>query len=143
MARTIEVGPQVPATALAELTPQQVGHLHHFSNLLNQLPNDWSLMQCKSDGQDDFSAYRFQLPYMAYAMALTHKHRLPAAPGVFKLMFDKAIEKMLLPEVWMYWQNTSQGGAEFNAHLSDTYHREFNPVAHDNIMYCTVPTSSQ
>jgi hypothetical protein len=127
-------GPPVDV-AQAELTREQIGHLRHFSNLLNQPPNDWSLMQGKGIGQDDFGGYRFHLAYLTYAMALTHKHRLPAAPGVFKPLFEKAIEKILLPEVWIYWKDASRGGAIFNAHLADNYHEEYNPVVKDNIMY--------
>ncbi|MDT5126695.1 MAG: hypothetical protein QOH54_2339 [Mycobacterium sp.] len=121
--------------AHAELTREQIGHLRHFTNLLNQPSNDWSLMQGKGLGQDDFGGYRFHLAYLTYALALTHKHRLPAAPGLFKPLFEKAIEKILLPEVWIYWKDTSRGGAIFNAHLADKYHEEYNPVVKDNIMY--------
>lgn len=117
------------------LTPEQIGHLRHFDNLSRQLPNDWSLMQGKGIGQDDFGGYRFQLAYMAYALALTHAHRLPAAPGVFKGTFERLIEKMLSPEVWMYWRDTSRGGAVFNAHLVDQLKEEWDPVVRDNIMY--------
>jgi hypothetical protein len=135
MATTAEAGPKVTPDMRAELSAEQVGHLRHFENLLAQPPNDWSLMQGKGMGQDDFGGYRFQLAYLTYALALTHAHRLPAAPGVFKPMFERAIEKMLLPEVWIYWKDTSRGGAVFNQHLSDTYREEYDPVARDNIMY--------
>ena len=66
------------------LTPEQLGHLRPFDNLSRQLPNDWSLRHRKSAGQDDFGGYRFQLADIGYALALTHVHRLPAAPGVFR-----------------------------------------------------------
>ncbi|MEA2625893.1 MAG: hypothetical protein QOD06_1938 [Candidatus Binatota bacterium] len=117
------------------LTAEQLGHLRHFDNLSRQLPNDWSSMQGKGVGQDDFGGYRFQLAYMAYALALAHVHWLPAAPGVFKGTFERLIEKILLPEVWMYWRDTSRGGAIFNQHLGDRLHEEWNPVVRDNIMY--------
>ncbi|HEX4251258.1 MAG TPA: hypothetical protein VH008_25585 [Pseudonocardia sp.] len=84
MATTGEAGSRVTPEMRAELSAEQVGHLRHFENLLAQQPNDWSLMQGKGMGQDDFGGYRFQLAYMTYALALTHAHRLPAAPGVFK-----------------------------------------------------------
>ena len=80
-------------------------------------------MQGKGLGQDDFGGYRFQLAYMTYAMALAHVHRWPAAPGLFKPLFEKAIAKMLHPEVWIYWKDASRGGAVFNAHLSSTISR--------------------
>ena len=53
------------------------------------------LMKGKGYGQEDFGGFRFQLAYMAYALALTHKHRLPAAPGLFKPIFERLIEKIL------------------------------------------------
>jgi hypothetical protein len=113
----------------------QLGHIRHFDNLSRQLPNQWDLMKGKGYGQEDFGGYRFQLAYMAYALALTHRHRLPAAPGVFKPILERLIAKILLPEVWMYWRDVSRGGSIFNAHLSENYREEWNPVARDNIMY--------
>ena len=117
------------------LTDRQAGHLRHFANLSRQPPNDWSMMQGRGTGQDDFGGYRFQLAYMAYALALAHRHRLPAAPGVFKPVFERLMEKMLLPEVWMYWARVSQGGSVFNMHLTGTLKEEWDPVRRDNIMY--------
>lgn len=121
--------------ALEMLSDRQVGHLRHFANLSRQPVNDWSLMQGRGAGQDDFGGYRFQLAYMAYASALAYRHRLPAAPGLFKPVFESLIEKMLLPEVWMYWARVSRGGSVFNMHLTDKYVEEWDPVGRDNIMY--------
>ena len=117
------------------LSREQLGHIRHIDNLSRQLPNDWSTMQPKAYGQFDFGSYRFQIAYMAYAMGLAHRHRLPNAPGVFKPAFERLIDKLLSPEVWLYWRDVSRGGAVFNAHLADGYHEEWNPVARDNIMY--------
>ena len=118
-----------------QLTTEQLGHLRHFDNLSRQLPNDWSLMQGKGTRQEDFGGYRFQLAYMAYALALTHRHRLPAAPGLFQPTIQRLVDKILLPEVWLYWRDVSRGGSVFNAHLADTLSEEWDPVARDNIMY--------
>ena len=130
-----EAGTLSGGDAASVLSAEQLGHIRHFDNLSRQLRNDWSLMQGKGTGQDDFGALRFQLAYMAYALALTHRHRLPNAPGVFKPVFERLIEKMTMPEVWMYWRDVSKGGAWPNAHLVDKYQEEWNPVARDNIMY--------
>jgi len=113
----------------------QRGHLHHFDKLSRLPTNDWSLMGGRSIGQDDFGAYRFQLAYMAYAVALTYLHRMPAAPGLFKPLFRRLFDKLLLPEVWLYWRDVSRGGSVFNRHLSDQYQEEWDPVRRDNIMY--------
>jgi hypothetical protein len=117
------------------LDEQQLGHLRHWDNLSRQLPHDWSLMQGKGLGEDDFGSLRFQLAYMIYGLALTHRHRLPAAPGVFRPMIQRLIDKLLLPDVWMYWRDVSRGGSVFNAHLVDSLGEEWDPVVRDNIMY--------
>ncbi|MDS7595440.1 hypothetical protein [Agrobacterium tumefaciens] len=117
------------------LDPLQIGHIRHYDNLSRQLPNDWSLMKGRGVGQDDFGGYRFQLAYMAYALALVHRHRLPAAPAVFQPIMKRLIDKLLLPEVWMYWHNVSRGGSVFNSHLASGYQEEWDPVRRDNIMY--------
>jgi hypothetical protein len=49
MALSLNPGDQVPDTARAELTPEQVGHLRHFANLLGQQSNDWSFMHLCRD----------------------------------------------------------------------------------------------
>jgi hypothetical protein len=117
------------------LDKKQVGHIRHIENLARQLPGDWSHMGSKIWGQEDFGAYRYQLAYMAYAIGLAHFHRLPAAPGAFRDTFDRLIQKMLHPDVWMYWRNVSQGGSPFNAHLRPILHELWDPVQTDNIMY--------
>lgn len=134
MSSTTEPGHDRRAAATS-LTREQLGHIRHIDNLSRQLPNDWSLMQTKDTGQMDFGGFRFQLSYMAYALALAHAHRLPNAPGVFKPVFERLIDKLVSPEVWLYWRDVSRGGSVFNAHLSHEYHEEWNPVAKDNIMY--------
>ena len=124
--------PDYQSQGLDEL---QRGHLRHFDNLSRLPQNDWSQMGGRSIGQDDFGAYRFQLAYMAYAAALAHVHRMPAAPGLFKPLIRRLFDKLLLPEVWLYWRDVSRGGSVFNRHLSDKYQEEWDPVRRDNIMF--------
>lgn len=122
------------AAAHIGLSREQLGHIRRIQSLANQLPNDWSGMQGKG-GQDGFGGYRFQLAYAAYALALAYRHRLPNAPGVFKSTFARLIDKMLLPDVWMYWRDSSRGGNLYNAHLDDKLQEEWDPIGRDNIMY--------
>ena len=122
-------------TTPSVLDETQRGHLRHWDNLSRRLPHDWSLMQGKGAGEDDFGSYRFQLAYMIYGLALTHRHRLPAAPGLFRPTIQRLIEKLLMPDVWLYWRDVSRGGMVANAHLSEGYHEEWDPVVRDNIMY--------
>jgi hypothetical protein len=117
----------------AGVDARQRGHIRHIDNLSRRLPNDWSGMGSRSNGQDDFASLRYQLAYAALALAVAHRYRLPAAPGVFRGAFDRLIQKILLPEVWMYWRDTSTGQAVFNAHIP--MESEWDPVRRDNIMY--------
>lgn len=122
-------------TTASVLDRDQLGHLRHWDELSRRPPHDWSQMQGKGLGEDDFGSYRFQLAYMVYGLALAHRHRLPAAPGVFRPVVQRLIGKLLLPDVWMYWRDVSRGGSVFNAHLADRLHEEWDPVVRDNIMY--------
>lgn len=88
----------------------------------------------RSTLQEDFGALRFQLAYMSYALALTHVHRLPAAPGLFRGPFDSLIQKMLSPDVWTYWHYVSTGNGPYNQSLGELP-AKWDPVASDNIMY--------
>lgn len=116
------------------LDDKQAGSLRRILDLANRLPDDWSGMLNKSSLQEDFGALRFQLAYMSYALALTHMHRLPAAPVVFKKPFQQLIEKMLSPDVWTYWHYVSTGNGPLNKSLGELP-ATWNPVHDDNIMY--------
>lgn len=120
-----------PDTALDR---DQRGALRRMINLTEQLPDDWSGMMPRSSLQEDFGALRFQLAYMAYAMALTHVHRLPAAPALFREPMQRLVEKLMSPDVWTYWHYVSTGGSANNRSLGPMP-AEWNPIARDNIMY--------
>ena len=122
------------AETLPELDSLQTGALRRMFNLAGQLPDDWSGMLGPTTMQEDFGALRFQLAYMSYALALTHVHRLPAAPGFFKKPFEQLIEKMLSPDVWAYWHYVSTGNGPINRGQGELP-AEWDPVRKDNIMY--------
>lgn len=122
-------------TDTPELDDLQTGAIRRIANLSRQLPGDWSGMMGREIVlSEEFSALRFQLSYMAYALALAHVHRLPAAPGVFKQPFDNIITQLLHPDVWHYWSNVSTGMGPSNKDLGPQP-RAWDPVAKDNIMY--------
>ncbi|CDO86170.1 hypothetical protein AWC29_29435 [Mycobacterium triplex] len=127
---------QVSGSALNGVDALQLGHIKHIEQLSKLPRGDWSGMHSIAPGQgDDLGGYRFQLAYGAYALALAHRHRLPNAPAMFESTFNRLIEKLLEPEVWMYWRDVGRGGAPFNAHLSDRLFEQWDPVVRDNIMY--------
>ena len=119
----------------SELDDLQTGAIRRICNLSRQLPGDWSGMMGRDIVMgEDFSALRFQLSYMSYALALAHVHRLPAAPGVFKKPLENLITKMLHPDAWVYWSHASTGMGPFNKYLGPQ-EQQWNPVVKDNIMY--------
>ncbi|KAL3460198.1 SCO1/SenC-domain-containing protein [Aspergillus heterothallicus] len=124
--------PSVSKESLAKLDAKQVASIRHIGNLARQLKGDWSNMMGPTHLNDGFGAYRFQLSYAAYALALAHFHRLPAASGLFKGTFDRIITKMCEPDVWYYWRDNSTGGGPFQTPRSEP---NANPVEKDNIMY--------
>ena len=117
-----------------KLDDLQRGHIRRMLNLAGQLPDDWSGMMARTSLQEDFGGYRFQLAYMAFALALTHVHHLPAARGYFKRPFKRLIEKMRSPDVWTYWHYVSTGNGPLNKAQGELP-SEWNPIIKDNIMY--------
>jgi hypothetical protein len=122
-----------PAESNEVLNDEQIGHLRHFSNISRLPDNDWSGMLQRVPFQDDGATVRYQLAYSAFALALTHLHRLPAAPGLFKPMLLRLIDKMLLPTVWSYWRDVSRGGGVINPYIRQD--PQWDPVGRENIMY--------
>jgi hypothetical protein len=74
-----------------ELDDLQAGALKRITNLSKRLPGDWSGMLGESSTGEDFSALRFQIPYMAYALATAHVNRLSAAPVLVRATMDRLI----------------------------------------------------
>ncbi|KAL6230263.1 hypothetical protein BDW75DRAFT_234532 [Aspergillus navahoensis] len=83
---------------------RKAASIRHIGNLARQLKGDWSNMMGPMHLNDVFGAYRFQLAYAAYALALAHFHRLPAALGLIQDTFERIIQKMCEPDVCAYLQ---------------------------------------
>jgi hypothetical protein len=113
----------------------QVGHVRHIENLANQLRGDWMHMTADDPFQEGLDALRYQLAYMAYALGLAHVNRLPSAPAVFQTTFEKLIEKIMHPEAWFYWRDTSQGAWFLEPETKAKQLERWDPVREDNIMY--------
>ncbi len=120
--------------SLHRLDEKQVGSLRHMGNLALAPKGDFSFMGGPADMMEDFGAPRFQYAYMAYALGLTHYNRLPAAPGFCKPTMRRLTEKMLDPDVWLYWRDISRGGSPLNKEAPMT-EGWYDPVVKDNIMF--------
>ncbi|MBK6458017.1 MAG: hypothetical protein IPF87_18340 [Gemmatimonadetes bacterium] len=130
LARAMAPEPELPL-----LTEQQLGHLRHIERLASLPDGEWAMMGSNDPGQEDLTAYRYQLAQMAYAVGLTHYHHLPAAPGLFRKTFDQLIHKMLRREVWSYWRETSRSGPRLDPGLKVLRDGWTDPVKSENIMY--------
>jgi hypothetical protein len=132
---TRDPGLGIDLATIPALDDLQLGHLRHFENLAAQLPGDWSRMGGADPGQEHVDSYRYQLAQMAYALGLTHYHWLPAAPSAIKPTFEKMIAKMLRPDVWMYWKETSRGSRVTDPDIDELRDPWVDPVVKENIMY--------
>lgn len=112
-----------------------LGHLRHIVNLSRQLPGDWSDMGPYDPGQEGDDAYRYQLAYMAYTLALTQYHHTPAYRELWRKTFRDLIEKMLRWDVWAYWELTSRGSKLFDPELEKLGEGWVDPVIKQNVMY--------
>ncbi len=121
--------------ATSGLDDLQLAHLRHIENLASQADGDWSHMGNADPGQEWLDSYRYQLAMASYALGLAHLHRLPAAPCVFKPVYESLMRKMLRRDVWGYWKDTSQSGKFINPDLTELRSPWIDPVVKENIMY--------
>lgn len=120
--------------AAEKLSPEQAGHLRHFHNLASQEDGQWGLMGAQFSAQEWVDGYRYQLATMAYAAGAAHYHRLPALRSCFKKLLQDLISKMLRPEVWSYWFNTSHSGKFVDPDIKELRKPWADPIVRENIM---------
>lgn len=123
------------AARLHKLDAKQVGTLRHIGNLAHRLDGDWAHMGGIEAGQENVTAFRYQLAWMAYALGVAHFHRLPGAPGAFKQAYAHLMRKMLRYDVWSYWEHTSKSGQFMDPGITQLRESWRDPVVKENIMY--------
>lgn len=111
------------------------GHLHHIVNLSRQLPGDWSDMGPYDPSQEGDDAYRYQLAYMTYALALAQHQHTPAWRELWRDTMSRLIAKMMRWEVWGYWELTSRGSKVLDPDLTKLGEGWIDPVVRQNVMY--------
>lgn len=117
------------------LDDRTLAHLRHMVSLSRQQPGDWSDMGPYDPGQEGDDAYRYQLAYMAYGLALAQYHHTPAYRELWKDTIARLIEKMMRWEVWGYWELTSRGSKVLDPDMTELGDGWIDPVVRQNVMY--------
>lgn len=123
------------AEPIPTLDAKQWGHIRHIIRLSRQAPGDWSDMGPFDPTNEGDDAYRYQLAYMAYTLAVVQKHYLPGYRELFKETFQNLIEKMMRHDVWGYWELTSKGSKVMDPDLEALVEGWVDPVVGKNVMY--------
>lgn len=72
------------------------------------------------------AAIRYQVNFMAYALAMAHQRHAPAATATYAEAQERLIRKVGDHRVWRYWQLENAWG---------NLRRDPDPIPHQNIMY--------
>jgi hypothetical protein len=119
--------------AYPEIGDQEMGHLRWMLSIADQEIGDFSNME--TGAQAGMAAYRYQLAFMTYFLALEQYHKLPACPEIIQPRMDRFIEKMVQKPVWEFWAETSRGIPPFEPLLNRPYPEVRDPLVKWNIMY--------
>jgi hypothetical protein len=125
----------VKASDYPALSEKELGLVQFLIRVAQQPPGDWSYMGGKEEGQEGMDAYRYQLGYMAYALALAQYHKTPAYRELYQKALDGLIQKMIRKDVWYYWENTSKGFTMTDPPQRGRGLGWIDPVVEKNIMY--------
>jgi hypothetical protein len=134
--KTIEAM-QVAGAGAAQpaLDGRQLGHLRHIVRLSRQVQGDWSCMWPFDATQEGDDAYRYQLAYMGYVLALTQYHHTPAYRELYRETLRALIDQMLRIDVWGYWELASKGSHVTDPDLAELGGGWDDPAARMNVMY--------
>jgi hypothetical protein len=125
----------VKASDYPSLSQKELGHVQWLVKIAQQPLGDWSYMGGAEEGQEGLDGYRYQLGYMAYALALAQYHKTPAYRELYQKALDNLIQKMVRRDVWSYWEHTSKGAKTTNPALKERGLGWIDPVVEKNIMY--------
>jgi hypothetical protein len=115
------------------LSDIEIGHLRNFVSLANQGLDDWSGFEASN--QKGLEAYRYQLAFMTYALALQQYHSVPAYRDLYEDTMDRLIERMLEKPVWEFWEEVSKSSKAYDPDMTEEESGTRDPVGEKNIMY--------
>ena len=122
---------------IPSLSDKELGHLQNFVALANQPLDDFTGFEGRD--QKRMEAYRYQIAFMTYALALQQYHSVPAYRDLYEDTIDRLIERMLQKPVFEFWEEVSQivhtGGMGAGGGTEKTLPAKRDPVGEKNIMY--------
>jgi len=127
--------PAVDPADYPSLGLEALGHLNHFHRLARQAPGDWNDMGIQAPTQDGDDALHWQLPFMAYGLAVAQYVRTPAYRELHRGSIGRLIEKMRRTEVWNYWEEASTGEDVFHHDRALVRKADPDPLRHGNVEY--------
>lgn len=127
--------PAIDPAAYPQIGTDEMGLLRWYLSLGDDPIADFSKIPAYDDKQTEGSSYRYSLAFMTYFLILEQYHKLPACSEIIQPRMDRLIRKMLDPQVWTYWANTSQGVELLEPLMNRPYPEQHDPVGDQNIMY--------
>lgn len=115
------------------LTDAELGHLRNFVSLARQDLGDWSGWEAQN--QKDMEAYRYQISFMAYALAFQQYHSVPAYRDLYQDTLNRLTERMIQKPVWDFWEEVSMSSPAHDPDWEGPVPGWRDPVAKKNIMY--------
>jgi hypothetical protein len=115
------------------ISPDEMAQLRYVLHLADRDLLDFSDME--GIDQEGMTAYRYQIAFMTYFMALEQYHKLPACPEIIQPRMDRLIQKIIRKPVWDFWAEVSRGLEWLEPYYNKPYPEERDPVVFRNIMY--------
>jgi len=132
-AAATDPGCPVDPSAYPVIGPEEMAQLRWTLKLASQPLDDFSNLE--GANQFGMQAYRYQIAFMTYALALEQYHKLPAFRELLQPAMDRFIEKMVQKPVWEFWAGVSQGVPTLEPKRDRPYPEVHDPVGDINIMY--------
>jgi len=129
----LSTAPAIDPSAYPEIGDKEMGQLRWMLEIADQDVDDFEYLV--GSGQAGMEAYRYQLAFMTYFLAIEQYHKLSACPEIIRPRMDRLIEKMIQKPVWEFWAEVSQGVPAYEPLMNKPYPEQHDPVGDINIMY--------
>ncbi len=126
-------GNQTSSASKSSLSDDELGHLVNIVRLADQDLDDWSGWEARD--QEGMEAYRYQIAFSAYALALQQYNCVPAWREVHKAALDRLLTRMIQKPVWEFWAEVSKTRKDYDPDWEGPKPSKHDPVGEKNIMY--------